>query len=136
MKVFRLSLQSTYEESEKVPDFVSDIQEKIGLDEDITGKLMLVLSEAATNAIVHGNELDESKKIEIELIFSNDKIVASVQDEGAGFDPEDSTEDPLSEENLLKAGGRGVFLIKKLADSVKFSEGGTKVTFEIWMNSQ
>ncbi len=135
MKIFRLSLQSTYAESEKVPDFVSDIQNEIGLDEAIAGKLMLILSEAATNAIVHGNELDESKKVDIELQFGPKKITAIVKDEGQGFDPESSTDDPLAEENLLKAGGRGVFLIKKLADNVEFSDGGTKVKFEIWLNS-
>jgi serine/threonine-protein kinase RsbW len=129
-QVFRLSLRSTYKESEKVPDFVSDIQKQVDLDEKTTANLMLALSEAATNAIVHGNKLDKTKKVEIKLHFEPDRVIATVTDQGEGFDPDDS-QDPLAEENLLKASGRGVFLIKELADEVEYSDGGTKVRFTI-----
>jgi len=129
-QVFRLSLRSTYKESEKVPDFVSDIQKKVNLDEKTTANLMLALSEAATNAIVHGNKLNKSKKVEIKLQFEPDRVIATVTDQGEGFEPDES-QDPLAEENLLKASGRGVFLIKELTDEVEYSDGGTKVRFTI-----
>ncbi|MDX1640902.1 MAG: ATP-binding protein, partial [Balneolaceae bacterium] len=109
-QTFRLSLNSTYEDSEKVPDFVMDIQEKSQLEEDTTGNLMLLLSEAVTNAIVHGNKLDESKKVEVEVQINSEKIVSTVKDHGNGFNPE-ATKNPLKEENLLRDSGRGIFLI-------------------------
>lgn len=128
--IFRLSLKSTYEESERVPDFVSDIQEKINLEEDTTASLMLLLSEAATNAIVHGNKLDESKTVTIEVIIESDKVISSVHDQGEGFKPE-NTNDPLAEENLMKAGGRGIFLINEISDSVTYSDNGRKIEFTL-----
>jgi hypothetical protein len=55
-----------------------------------------------------------------------------VQDEGEGFDPT-ALPNPLDEENLLKPSGRGVFLMKQLAEDVRyeFSEKGTTVRFRI-----
>ncbi|MCC5942336.1 MAG: ATP-binding protein [Balneolaceae bacterium] len=128
--IFRLSLKSTYEESERVPDFVSDIQEKINLEEDTTASLMLLLSEAATNAIVHGNKLDESKTVTIEVIIQSDKVISTVHDQGEGFKPE-NIKDPLAEENLMKAGGRGIFLINEISDSVTYSDNGRKIEFTL-----
>lgn len=128
--VFRFSLKSTYEESEKVPDFVSDVQEKSNLSEETTANLMLLLSEAVTNAIVHGNKLNPSKKVDVELKIDPDKVISIVHDQGDGFD-HNSTRNPLTEENLLKAGGRGIFLIKEMAESVKFFDGGRKIQFTV-----
>ena len=103
-QIFRLSLNSTYKESEKVPDFVTDIQEKSHLEEDTTGNLMLLLSEAVTNAIVHGNKLDEKKTVEVEVQINSNQVVSTVKDHGDGFDPE-AANNPLKEENLLKKAG-------------------------------
>ncbi|MCC5908185.1 MAG: ATP-binding protein [Balneolaceae bacterium] len=129
-KVFRLLLNSTYEESEKVPDFTSDIQKKSNLTDETTGNLMLLLSEAVTNAIVHGNKLDASKQVIAEVQIEPEKVISTVKDHGEGFDPA-ATKDPLAEENLLKEGGRGVFLIHEIADSVEYLENGTKIRFVI-----
>jgi serine/threonine-protein kinase RsbW len=129
-QIFRLSLNSTYKESEKVPDFVTDIQEKSQLEEDTTGNLMLLLSEAVTNAIVHGNKLDKKKKVEVEVQINSKQIVSIVKDQGDGFDPQ-TANDPLKEENLLKDSGRGIFLIEEISDSVDYLNNGTTIRFSI-----
>ncbi|MEX2463701.1 MAG: ATP-binding protein [Balneolaceae bacterium] len=129
-KVFRLKLLSTYEESEKVPDFVTKIQEECNLDESITGTLMLVLSEAVTNAIVHGNKLESSKIANVKVQVGESQIICTVQDEGDGFTPS-KQDNPLAEENLLKDGGRGVFLINELSDEVEYLNDGTKIRFKL-----
>lgn len=129
-QIFRLSLNSTYEESEKVPDFVTDIQEKSQLEEETTGNLMLLLSEAVTNAIVHGNKLDEKKTVEVEVQINSNQIVSTVKDHGEGFDPQ-AANNPLKEENLLKDSGRGIFLIKEISDSVDYLDNGTTIRFSI-----
>lgn len=129
-QIFRLSLNSTYEESEKVPDFVTDIQKKSQLEDDTTGNLMLLLSEAVTNAIVHGNKLDESKKVEVEVQINSEKIISTVKDHGNGFNPQ-VTKNPLSEENLLRDSGRGIFLIREISDSMDYLENGTKIRFSL-----
>lgn len=129
-QTFRLSLNSTYEESEKVPDFVTDIQKRSNLEDETTGNLMLLLSEAVTNAIVHGNKLDESKTVEVEVQVNSNQIVSTVKDQGSGFNPQAAI-DPLEEENLLKEGGRGIFLIKEISDSVEYLDDGKKIRFTI-----
>jgi serine/threonine-protein kinase RsbW len=129
-QIFRLSLNSTYKESEKVPDFVTEIQEKSQLEEDTTGNLMLLLSEAVTNAIVHGNKLDEKKKVEVEVKINSKQIISTVKDQGKGFNPE-AANNPLKEENLLKDSGRGIFLIEEISDSVDYFDNGTTIRFSL-----
>ena len=62
----------------------------------------------------------------MEFVERADRLSFSVQDEGEGFDHE-SLPDPTDPENLEKISGRGVFLMKHLADEVEFSENGTRV---------
>lgn len=130
---FRLKLKSTFEESEKIPDFVSSLQSKASLTEDETSTLMLLVSEAVTNAIEHGNKLDPSKDVDIEISIADKEISTIVKDQGPGFDPEE-TDDPLQEENLLNARGRGVFLLKELSDDITYSDGGRTVKFRLNRN--
>lgn len=127
-QIFRLNLKSTYEESEKVPDFVDELQKECKLDDEISGNLMLLLSEAVTNAIEHGNELDPNKTAKIVIEITDNEVVAMVQDEGKGFQHSEQ-ENPLTEENLLKDGGRGVFLLKELSDEMEYLDNGTRLRF-------
>lgn len=127
-QIFRLNLKSTHEESEKIPDFVEDLQKKCNLDDEISGNLMLLLSEAVTNAIEHGNEMDPNKTAEIVVDITENEVVAMVKDEGIGFQPSEQ-ESPLTEENLLKDSGRGVFLLKELSDEMEYQEEGTRLRF-------
>lgn len=122
---FFIKLSSTFEESEKIPDFVDDIKQDCGLKPDRAETFKLVLSEAVTNAITHGNKQDPEKSVEVTVNVNDDTLSAEVQDEGKGFDPSKQKKNPLKEEHLLDTGGRGLFLIKEFADEVKFSKDGT-----------
>lgn len=124
---YTLKLQSEFTEAERIPDFIEGISNEENLDEDLKGKVMLALSEAATNAIVHGNKEVYEKTVDIRVKIDNIKVVITVQDEGQGFNPED-TPDPMKEENLLAIGGRGLFLMDEYADNVTYSKGGRLVT--------
>ena len=130
-QTFRLTLKSTYEESETVPDFVLEVQDKCSLNEDVTSTLMLLASEAITNAIEHGNRSDPSKIVKITINVLADKIITHVIDQGEGFKPEE-TVDPLKEENLLNTSGRGIFLLQELSDEVEFLDDGREVQFVIY----
>lgn len=125
-KTFRILLSSTFEDSEKVPDFVASVQEESGLQDDKTDVLMLVLSEAVTNAIVHGNKENPDKKVTVDVVVKPDKIIAEITDEGEGFTP-NQTHDPLDEENLLNQSGRGIFLMDELCDQIEYFKDGTQV---------
>lgn len=130
-----LTLKSSYEEIEKVEGLLNDLQSELGFNDEFYARLMLAVSEAATNGIVHGNQLDESKSVEISAFRDGDLLVFETRDEGEGFDPE-TLPDPLAKENLMKTSGRGVFLMEEYADEVEYSDGGTKLTLKFKVSDQ
>jgi len=125
---------SRYEEVEKVEVFLNKLQDELKFDNEFYAMLMLVVSEAVTNGIVHGNKLDESKSVFLKAFLDekNHELIFESQDEGEGFKPE-LVPDPLAEENLLKASGRGVYLMKEYANDVQYKDGGTtiRITFSL-----
>lgn len=118
-----LVLTSSYEELERVEGLLNDLQQALGFDDEFYARLMLTVSEAATNAVVHGNDLDASKKATIIAEVSDSELIFTTTDEGEGFVPDD-VPNPLDEENLLKPSGRGVFLMQEYADGVEYQNEG------------
>ncbi len=91
--------------------------------ESIYGNLLIALTEAVNNAIHHGNRLDPSKTVTLGYEKKGDRIIFMVQDQGPGFDHE-NLPDPTDPQNLEKPHGRGVFLMRALADEVEFMDNG------------
>lgn len=83
----------------------------------------LALEEAFINAITHGNKMDADKQIQIDYLIGSDRVEISMTDEGDGFDPK-TVPDPRYGENLYKAEGRGLFLIRAFMDVVEFNDRG------------
>ncbi len=73
----------------------------------------MAVREAAINAVLHGNEYDPARQIEVSLENTGKDLVIIIADQGHGFDP-DNVPDPLAPENLLRGTGRGIFLIRSL----------------------
>jgi len=130
----KLELISKFEESAKLEGFLNSLQQALNFNDELYAKLMLVVSEAVTNAIMHGNKEDKSKKVFITAQSDSEELTFIVKDEGEGFDP-DSLPDPLNEENLLKTSGRGVFLMEEYADQVSFSDNGSTLTLKFNLTS-
>jgi len=99
--------------------------------EDDRDSIAIALTEVLSNAIHHGNKLDPSKSVVVTVTVGASEVRVKVKDQGEGFDPS-SLADPLAPENLLKASGRGIFILRALMDRVDFdfSHGGTLVTLE------
>lgn len=93
------------------------------LPEEKLPNFLVAIIEAASNAIIHGNRQDRSKSVEIQILKLPDKIQVCVRDEGEGFDYT-NLPNPVEEDFLLKESGRGIFLMRHLADDVQFLEGG------------
>jgi serine/threonine-protein kinase RsbW len=89
--------------------------------------LQVGVTEALSNAMLYGNRRDPRKRVRIEARITADSIVINVTDEGLGFDPS-TIPDPTLPTNLLRSGGRGLFLIRKLMDRVEFNECGNSIT--------
>ncbi len=126
LKKIELILKSEYEELDRLEGFLNDLQQNLGFDDELYAKLMLTVSEAATNGIVHGNQLDPSKKVVLTAESDGKSLIITSKDQGPGFKPEEIA-DPLAEENLLNTSGRGVFLMKEYAEEVKYLDNGTKL---------
>lgn len=122
----RITIESDFSVLERVVQSTDAFARESGADEDLAYKVVLLTTEAVTNAIEHGNALDPSKSVSIDLRSDAHKIEVRVLDEGSGFDL-NSVRDPLAEENLLRDGGRGIFLIEAMADDCSFDQDGREV---------
>lgn len=97
--------------------------------QDVRVNIPLVCDEAVTNAIVHGNGSDPSKMVNIQVYVSNGRFRIRIRDQGQGFDA-GAVEDPRDGENVLRSGGRGVFLMRNIMDTVEYKEGGRVLEME------
>jgi serine/threonine-protein kinase RsbW len=95
---------------------------------DIFG-VHLAVDEALVNAVLHGNRLDESKRVRFCCWLSPQKIRVEITDEGPGFDP-DSLPDPTDDAHLGCPGGRGVLLMRAFMSHVEFRDHGNHVILE------
>lgn len=91
-------------------------------------RLCTVVAEAVANAIIYGNNHDPERLVTIELTCLGDRVVVGVLDEGQGYLPE-QVPDPTLEECLENTCGRGLYMIRHLADHVAFNAEGNA----IWM---
>jgi serine/threonine-protein kinase RsbW len=89
----------------------------------------VALEESLSNAIRHGNCLDESKQVQVDCKASPERFWLRVQDEGCGFAPGD-VPDCTADENLECPGGRGLALIKAYMTRVEHNRQGNCVTME------
>ncbi len=124
---FRLS--STMESVSEVEEAADHMATEAGLDEDQRFHIGMAVREAAINAVLHGNEYDPTRQIDVSLENTGKDLVFVIADEGNGFNP-DKVPDPLATENLLRGTGRGIFLIRSLMDEVHFRQlhPGTELT--------
>jgi serine/threonine-protein kinase RsbW len=96
--------------------------------------LRVGLTEALTNAMLYGNRQDPQKRVRVEMSLVCGVVRIRVTDQGSGFDPR-SVPDPTLPSNLLKEGGRGLFLMRQLMDEVLFNDQGNSVTLVLRVNS-
>ena len=133
--------------------YVQDNLELLGFGDDaVRSQVGIALSEALSNAIVHGNLevdsalrqsdkdaylrlLDErsssepwrSRRVFFTAREGRERVEYVIEDEGPGFDPS-GLPDPTSPENMLEISGRGVWLIRNFMDEVEFNEKGNRLT--------
>lgn len=121
-----LRLSSTYKSVADIERLIDKVCTSVGVNEDAYGNVLIAVTEAVNNAIQHGNKENEELSIDVSVKDNQNKVCFSVKDEGVGFDFE-NLPDPTSPENLLKENGRGIFLMRSLADKVEFTGQGNEV---------
>jgi len=125
----RLVLPSHIEAVADAAAAVTDLIRNCGVSEELAFGIEMALREAVTNAMVHGNQEDESKSVEVIFNCHDNELEIEVGDQGEGFDPA-KVPDPTNAENLLKTSGRGIFLMRTFMDEIEWRnrpEGGTAV---------
>jgi serine/threonine-protein kinase RsbW len=128
-RTVKVDIASRFEMLEMVQTVLGHLAGMAGFDEDGAHYVSVAVRESVVNAIKHGNQGDESKRVALAFTLHPKALEVRVQDEGKGFDPE-TVPNPVAEENLLKADGRGIFFMRSFMDEVTYSfppGGGTVV---------
>lgn len=118
-----MQFPSVIENITLVEKLIDEVFAEYQVKEDYYGELLIAMTEAVNNAIVHGNKLDTSKQVRVTFTVEGNDMVFRVEDEGPGFDY-NNLPDPTAPENIEKPHGRGVFLMRNLADSCEFEDDG------------
>ena len=119
-ETYSIEIESNPNNLITVEEFVNYFAKDIGIDEEKMNGLMLSVTEATTNAIIHANKCDPNKLVKISAKIDNGKLIITVKDEGVGFDPA-RIPDPTEPDNLLKDSGRGVYLMRFYMDDLKYT---------------
>jgi len=129
----KLEINSDIANISQVERLIDTVSEDLNLDEDNYGNVLIAVTEAVNNAIIHGNKNNLIKLVTVEVNKITKEVIFSVIDEGGGFDFT-KLPDPTAPENLEKPDGRGIFLMKNLSDKVEFFDNGTKVCITFVVN--
>jgi serine/threonine-protein kinase RsbW len=123
----RLKIESSVNNLRVVENAIDEVMNEIGITHENYGKILVSTLEAVNNAIMHGNKFEKDKIVDVEISYRNDNLKIKIKDEGKGFIPEE-VPDPTIPQNLESLNGRGIFLMSKLADEIKYSKRGNSVT--------
>jgi len=121
-----ISFASKMENINIIEKIVDELSAQYNFGTEVYGNILVAAVEAVNNAIIHGNKVDESKSVHVKIEINNNVLTFSVRDEGEGFDF-NNVADPTLPENLEKPHGRGLFLIKHLADNTDFHNNGREL---------
>ena len=121
-----ISIESKIENINKIEKLIDEVSEEARINSEVYGKVLIATVEAVNNSIIHGNKEDETKKVNVSFKVDSDYIYITIEDEGPGFNFY-NVPDPTTPENIENIHGRGVYLMKHLADDVIFHGRGNKV---------
>lgn len=130
----RIEIASSLSNITEVESLIDKVCDDLGLNEDYYGNILIAVTEAVNNAIIHGNKNEESKQVVVEVDHEGTNLTFNVIDHGDGFDFE-NLPDPTAPENIEKPDGRGIFLMKNLSDDVNFDLNGSKVSITFAVNA-
>lgn len=133
MNAINIQIPSLVENIRIVESFIDNARKKYDLNDDLYGNIMISVIESVNNAIVHGNKANKAKNVDLSLRLDDEQIRFVIQDEGNGFDFS-NLPDPTAPENLEHTGGRGIFLMKHLADELNFKNNGQRVELTFYLN--
>lgn len=129
--------------------FCAALAERLVIDKDCLQNMELAIHEAVVNGVVHGNlgipsggreDIEQfmefcqkietglldhavnARPIEIGAWWDEGKIMVAIRDSGPGYHPDENAVEPMNRKS-----GRGLGLIRSLADDVEIADGGCRV---------
>jgi serine/threonine-protein kinase RsbW len=126
MKHTMLTISSNPNNIKEVEIYLKQMELQYLFDAEKYADILISLTEAVNNAIIHGNKSDETKNVVISVCEDSKGVVIHVSDEGHGFNP-NIVPDPTKPENIECCGGRGVYIMKRLCDKIAFADNGRTV---------
>lgn len=126
IQIESLSIPSEYSAVGKVENLIDEVCNKLEVKEDYYGNVLIAVTEAVNNAIQHGNKMSKELKVDLAVGDKETDFCFCVSDHGDGFDFK-NLPDPTAPENIEKEDGRGIFLMRSLAEEVEFCDGGKSV---------
>jgi serine/threonine-protein kinase RsbW len=124
-----ISLKSQPSNIVLIEPFIEEVRQRLNIADEMYGNILVCITEAVNNAILHGNKADESKEVVVKIQKDHNKLTCLIKDQGHGFDF-NNLPDPTAPENIENCGGRGIFLMKHLSDLVVFSNDGSNVEIQ------
>ena len=129
----KINIPSKIENLTEIERLIDSISESVNISSDIYANILVGVTEAANNAIIHGNDLDSSKQVEISYEVHEKFLIFIITDEGEGFDYF-AVQIPTLPENIEKEAGRGLFLMNCLSDEVVYNDKGNEVSLKFFIN--
>ncbi len=124
MPMEQFDIQSNIENLEAVDRFVYELcDEKHILNYYAT--LVMPVLQGVRNAIVHGNQCDESKRVSIACGNCMGGVFFQIHDEGRGFDYAQYGDLPADSSK-----GDGIFMMRMLSDNMVYTDGGATLRLE------
>jgi len=128
MDQLTIKIPSLPENIRIVESFIDNANMLFNFSEDMYGNIMVSVTEAVNNAILHGNKSESKKTVTLALFLNKEgkTLTFVIKDEGPGFDY-NNLADPTAPENIENIGGRGIFIMTQLCDEITFTDNGKSV---------
>lgn len=87
----------------------------------------LALEEVFMNVVMHGASADHVPRVEVCVALGDGALTLTVEDDGPAFDPLSvAAPDVTASLDERRVGGLGVFLVRRMMDSVSYHRVGTR----------
>ena len=134
MSLNKIKLPSTPCQIAEVEVFLKKLSTKYQITSEVYPNMLISLTEAVNNAIIHGNRNDAKKFVRISYQEKGRALVFKISDEGEGFNPKDIP-NPTAHDHIECCGGRGVYIMTSLSDDIVFKKNGRIVLLKFNIKS-
>lgn len=122
-----VSIASDLAEARRLQETIEEALQAASYSEHDIFSIRLAIEEALVNAIKHGNQMDPDKRVYVTYRVGRDRFEVRIVDEGPGFNPAD-VPDPTDPDNIERACGRGLLLMRGFMTQVEYHGRGNIVT--------